>query len=74
VRSVNSSTAQPLAERIYSWPEARPLFGNISRTTAWRLVRQKTLPRPVQVSPNRIGWRHSDIVAWQAARASDRVP
>jgi predicted DNA-binding transcriptional regulator AlpA len=52
-------------EPIYSWREARPLFG-MSRTTAWRMVRAGTLPKPVHISPGRIGWRHSDIAAWQA--------
>jgi len=56
-------------ERIYSWAEARPLFGNIGRTTAWRMVLDKTLPAPIRVSANRVGWRRSDIIAWQRARA-----
>jgi len=55
-------------EPIYSWRDARPLFGGIGRTTAWRMVRAGELPKPVHLTPGRIGWRHSDIAAWQAQR------
>lgn len=62
-------------EPIYGWPEARPLFGNISRTTAWRMIRAGDLPKPVHISRGRIGWWHRDIVAWQAQRAgADNAP
>jgi predicted DNA-binding transcriptional regulator AlpA len=53
-------------EPIYSWRDARPLFGGISRTTAWRMVRAGQLPRPVQISPGRVGWRHTDVQAYQS--------
>jgi predicted DNA-binding transcriptional regulator AlpA len=52
-------------ERYLDWREARALFGNISRTTAWRGVRDGWLPRPVQVSPGRRAWRASDVADWQ---------
>jgi prophage regulatory protein len=57
-------------EPIYQWPEAQRLFGNLSRTTVWRRVRAGDIPKPVHISPGRIGWLHSDIVAWQAERAA----
>ena len=57
-------------ERIFSWPEVRPMFGGIGRTTAWRLCATGDLPSPIRVSPNRIGWRLSDVLAWQRAKAS----
>lgn len=53
-------------ERYLPWTEVRPLFGNISRTTAWRGVREGWLPRPVQVSPGRHAWAASEVAAWQA--------
>lgn len=58
----------PAVEPIYPWRKARPLFGDIGRTTAWRMIRAGTLPAPVRVSPGRVAWRHSDIVAWQLRR------
>jgi predicted DNA-binding transcriptional regulator AlpA len=60
-------------ERYLAWPEVRPLFGNISRTTAWRGVRAGWLPRPVQVSPGRHAWAASDIAAWQADLQPRRI-
>jgi len=64
-----ASASAVAVEPIYSWRDARPLFGNISRTTAWRMVRAGQLPKPVHISPNRIGWPQSTIAAWQAERA-----
>lgn len=61
---ISTSTVEP----IYTWRDARPLFGNISRTTAWRMVRAGQLPKPVHISPGRIGWPHSAIAQWQAQR------
>jgi predicted DNA-binding transcriptional regulator AlpA len=55
-------------EPIYMWPQARQLFGGLSRSTVWRRVRAGDLPKPVHLSPGRIGWRHSDIATWQAQR------
>lgn len=57
-------------ERFLSWREVQPLFGGISRTTAWRGVRAGWLPQPVQVSPGRKAWRASEVTAWQASRAA----
>jgi prophage regulatory protein len=57
-------------ERYLSWPQVRPLVGDIGRTTAWRLERAGHFPKSLSVSPGRRAWRESDIVAWQAAQAS----
>lgn len=51
------------------WSDAQSMFGGISRTTAWRLVRSGQLPRPHEVSPGRKAWPLSSINAWQQARA-----
>lgn len=63
-------TATSIVEPIYGWRDARPLFGNIGRTTAWRMIRAGKLPQPVHISAGRIGWTHSSIAAWQAERAA----
>jgi prophage regulatory protein len=36
----------------------------ISRTTLWRMEREGTFPKHVQVSINRIGWFESDVEKW----------
>lgn len=61
-------------ERYLSWPDVQPLFGGISRTTAWRGVRAGWLPAPVPVSPGRRAWRASDVTAWQARLRPRRLP
>jgi predicted DNA-binding transcriptional regulator AlpA len=48
-------------ERYLGWREVKPLFGGISRTTAWRGVRDGWLPRPLQVSPACRARRASDV-------------
>ena len=42
----------------------------VSRSTRWRMVRAGTFPRPVRLSPGRIGWREGDIRDWCLARLS----
>lgn len=53
-------------EVLYPWNKARPLFGDIGRSTAWRMVRDGQLPPPVKLCSGRVAWRESDILAWQA--------
>ncbi len=64
-------SAQRSPERYLSWNQVRPLVGDIGRTTAWRLERQNLFPKSLSVSPGRRAWRESDILAWQAQRASE---
>jgi prophage regulatory protein len=59
---------QAHTERLFAWPELRPRTGGVGRTTWWRMIKAGLAPAPVQVSPNRVAWRESDIEAWQAAR------
>jgi predicted DNA-binding transcriptional regulator AlpA len=63
--------ANAAPERLLSWPQVRPLAGDIGRTTAWRMERQGLFPKSVQISPGRRAWRESDILAWQAGRAAN---
>lgn len=61
-------------ERYLSWADVKPLFGGISRTTAWRGVRAGWLPAPVPVSPGRRAWRASDVSAWQSRLRPRALP
>lgn len=49
--------------RLLSWRALQPRIG-ISRTTWWRMIRDKRAPRPIQISPGRVAWLESDIIAW----------
>jgi predicted DNA-binding transcriptional regulator AlpA len=46
------------------------MAGNMGRATAWRLERAGDFPPPVKISPGRVAWRESDILAWQASRGA----
>ena len=41
---------------------------DLSRTTRWRLMQRGLFPAKVRLSPNRTGWRLSDILEWLEAR------
>lgn len=38
---------------------------SLSRTTLWRVIKNGQFPKPVRISPGRVGWRESAIIAWQ---------
>jgi prophage regulatory protein len=42
-----------------------------NRSTIWKMVREGRFPKPIQLSPARIGWRWSAIVAWLDERERD---
>ena len=60
-------------DRILPWLRVRDIAG-ISRTTAWRLQNIGDFPRPVMLSPGRVGWRESDVRAWRASRVPRGQP
>lgn len=43
-------------------------LSGLSRATVYRLIASGSLPKPLQLSPNRVGFRKSDIDAWLASR------
>lgn len=63
---------QTAHETYLAWPEARPLLGNVSRTTAWKGAREGWMPVPKIISPGRRAYALSDLLAWQAERNSPR--
>jgi prophage regulatory protein len=56
-------------DRILREPEVKKRTG-LSRVQRWRRVRAKppTFPAPVQLGPNSIGWKESDIDQWLNSR------
>ncbi len=55
-------------DRIIPEPQTRERLGGISRTTLWRMTRAGIFPRPMRISPGRIGWRESTIEEYLEAR------
>lgn len=54
-------------DRLLTWDRVRSIAG-ISRTTAWRMQKAGDFPRPVAISPKRVGWWESELTAWKASR------
>jgi prophage regulatory protein len=46
----------------------------ISRTTRWKRTKDGLLPPPVELLPGIIRWKLTDLLAWEAARATARHP
>ncbi|MBP6879253.1 MAG: AlpA family phage regulatory protein [Phenylobacterium sp.] len=53
--------------QLLSWRKLQPMI-SVSRTTWWRLIRAGKAPRPIQVSPGRVAWLESDVIAWLEVR------
>ncbi len=52
-------------DRIIREDECRRMTG-LSRTTRYRWEKRGDFPKRVRLSPGAVGWRLSEIVAWQA--------
>lgn len=46
---------------------------SLSRRTIYRMFAENLFPQPVPISPRRIGFIESEIVAWQMSRINVRV-
>ena len=53
----------PVIDRIVGEGECRQIT-NLSRTSRWRLMRKEQFPKKITLSPNRTGWRLSQIIEW----------
>jgi prophage regulatory protein len=40
----------------------------VSKGTIYNLLRAGDFPKPIQISPARLGWRKSTVDAWLASR------
>jgi len=62
---------QSIKPRILS-PRAVSELTGLSRTTIWRQGRSGEFPRPVQVSPGRVGFLVEEVEAWIAGKRDQR--
>jgi prophage regulatory protein len=46
----------------------------LAPATIQRLVRQGEFPAPRQLSPNRVGWLHRELVEWSESRPVSTLP
>lgn len=56
-----------IKDSILRFPQVKDMTG-LSRTTIWRLEQTGDFPKRVQLSPNAVGWRESEINHWQSSR------
>ena len=60
------------SDPILDIEEVRRESGNQSRSTLWRQWRKGEFPKPIPISPGRVGWLKSEIDAWKLERMSRR--
>ena len=58
----------PSQDRIIR-PRELASYVGLSLATLWRLRRAGSLPEPIRLSTNCVGWRASVVDAWLATRA-----
>lgn len=54
-------------DRIIGDPECEEI-SDLSRTTRWRMMQRNEFPQKIRISPNRTGWRLSEVMNWLAQR------
>ena len=62
----------PTNETLLPWRRVRERVG-LGRTTCYRLQRlegERAFPKPIRLSPGRVGWKESEINAWIEAQAA----
>ena len=57
---------------ILDFAKVQREVGNPSRSTLWREWSKDKFPKPIQISPGRVGWLKSEIDDWKAVRAALR--
>lgn len=61
--TMERAPAHGAPDRMVSEPERRLITG-VSRMSWWRYERAGTAPRRVQLGPNRVAWRLSELLNW----------
>ena len=56
-----------MMDRILLKQERRHLTG-VSDVTWWRMEKRNEVPMRRQISPGRVGWLESEILAWMESR------
>lgn len=62
---------EPALDRFISRKDLLKLTG-IPQSTLYEMMKEGTFPRGVKITARRVGWRESEIVAWQKSRKPGR--
>ncbi len=60
-----------MTDRFIREPECKRITG-LSRTTRWRLERERLFPRRRAISRNAVAWLESEVQDWLQSRAEIR--
>ena len=67
LREPQPEAVRPSAHTILPRKQVLARAG-LSNSTIWRLQRRGDFPKPVVLSPGRVGWRACDVEAWIDSR------
>lgn len=57
--------------KILGYVEVKALTG-LSKVTIWRMFNRGEFPKPIRLSPSRVGFPEDEIAAWLQARRDER--
>lgn len=66
------SSPDPRLERFLNERETIELAGFGSRSSFRKEVGARRFPSPVRISPGRIAWVESEVIAWQTSKIAER--
>ena len=61
-----------MKDKFLSKPEVLGMTG-LSHVTQWRMEKRGEFPKRRQISPNRVAWLESEILAWMASRPVSKI-
>jgi prophage regulatory protein len=68
-----TQTPADTSDRVINTRELLDLIP-LTRSTIWKLAREGRFPKPIQLTPSRIGWQLSEVLAWVADRKRNPIP
>lgn len=69
---MNKAAPAITRDRIVGMSEVLPMFGNVSRSTLYRWIKEGRFPRQVKMGPQRMGFIQSELDAFVAKLRAER--
>ena len=61
-----------MKDRFILAPEVEQMTG-LSKVTRWRGEKDGTFPKRRQISPGRVAWLESEVIAWMESRPHSEI-
>ena len=68
MNEIQQEAGRPASPNRFIGEDECQRLTNLSRVTRWRMMRRNEFPSKIRLSPNRTGWRLSDILNWMSQR------